>query len=110
MTSGGELAYQQLCGEITAEFNDCSKQVILPRLLEYFSMLSFIAQYMSLSCNLQVLEMESLLMMPDLSRDDLANLLKAVQAQEKQKLHLVIDSSYSFWAILQVYFSKRQTV
>ncbi|OAY73002.1 uncharacterized protein LOC109723753 [Ananas comosus] len=61
MTSGGELAYQQLCGEITAEFNDCSKQV---------------------------LEMESLLLMPDLSRDDLANLLKAVQAQEKRKLHL----------------------
>lgn len=38
---------------------------------------------------LQVLEMESLLLMPDLSRGDLADLLKAVQAQEKQKLHLV---------------------
>lgn len=27
MKSGGELAYQQLCSEITVEFNDCSKQV-----------------------------------------------------------------------------------
>lgn len=27
MASGGEIAYQQLCGEITGEFNDCSKQV-----------------------------------------------------------------------------------
>jgi hypothetical protein len=27
MAYGGELAYQQLCGNITAEFNDCSKQV-----------------------------------------------------------------------------------
>lgn len=27
MVSGGELAYQQLCSEITQEFNDCSKQV-----------------------------------------------------------------------------------
>lgn len=27
LVSGGEVAYQQLCGEITAEFNDCSKQV-----------------------------------------------------------------------------------
>ncbi|XP_010907489.1 uncharacterized protein [Elaeis guineensis] len=61
MTNGGELAYQNLCGEITAEFNDCSKQV---------------------------LEMESLLLMPDLYRDDLAGLLRAVQEQEKQKLHL----------------------
>ncbi|KDO42412.1 hypothetical protein CISIN_1g0386971mg, partial [Citrus sinensis] len=26
MISGGELAYQQLCSEITSEFNDCSKQ------------------------------------------------------------------------------------
>ncbi|XP_038978071.1 uncharacterized protein LOC120108519 [Phoenix dactylifera] len=61
MTNGGELSYQQLCGEITVEFNDCSKQV---------------------------LEMESLLLMPDLCRDDLAGLLRDVQAQEKQKLHL----------------------
>lgn len=29
MVSGGELAYQQLCSEITVEFNDCSKQVLL---------------------------------------------------------------------------------
>ncbi|CAL9171870.1 unnamed protein product [Musa hybrid cultivar] len=61
MSNGGELAYQQLCKEITVEFNDCSKEV---------------------------LEMESLLLMPDLSRGDLADLLKAVQAQERQKLHL----------------------
>uniref|UniRef100_A0A2C9V546 Uncharacterized protein n=1 Tax=Manihot esculenta TaxID=3983 RepID=A0A2C9V546_MANES len=27
MVSGGELAYQQLCSEVTLEFNDCSKQV-----------------------------------------------------------------------------------
>ncbi|XP_074568258.1 uncharacterized protein LOC141824824 [Curcuma longa] len=60
LSNGGELAFQQLCKEITVEFNDCSKQV---------------------------LEMESLLKMPDLSREDLAALLKAVQAQEKQKLH-----------------------
>ncbi|KAJ8500443.1 hypothetical protein OPV22_010995 [Ensete ventricosum] len=63
MSNGGELAYQQLCKEVTVEFNDCSKEV---------------------------LEMESLLLMPDLSRGDLADLLKAVQAQEKQKLHLIV--------------------
>lgn len=27
MASGGDSAYQQLCSEITVEFNDCSKQV-----------------------------------------------------------------------------------
>ncbi|KAK9265485.1 hypothetical protein L1049_025248 [Liquidambar formosana] len=61
MLSGGDLAYQQLCSEITVEFNDCSKQV---------------------------LEMESLFLNPDYHRDDLARLLRDVQAQEKQKLHL----------------------
>ncbi|KAG8645434.1 uncharacterized protein LOC110623911 isoform X1 [Manihot esculenta] len=61
MVSGGELAYQQLCSEVTLEFNDCSKQV---------------------------LEMESLFLNPDCSRVDLAQLLRAVQTQEKQKLHL----------------------
>uniref|UniRef100_A0A2N9FHX6 Uncharacterized protein n=1 Tax=Fagus sylvatica TaxID=28930 RepID=A0A2N9FHX6_FAGSY len=61
MVSGGELPYQQLCSEITQEFNDCSKQV---------------------------LEMESLFMNPDYGRTDLAQLLRAVQEQEKQKLHL----------------------
>ncbi|XP_043817224.1 uncharacterized protein LOC110623911 isoform X2 [Manihot esculenta] len=60
-SSGGELAYQQLCSEVTLEFNDCSKQV---------------------------LEMESLFLNPDCSRVDLAQLLRAVQTQEKQKLHL----------------------
>ncbi|XVF00090.1 hypothetical protein REPUB_Repub03eG0255800 [Reevesia pubescens] len=61
MNSGGELAYQKLCSEITVEFNDCSKQV---------------------------LEMESLFLNPDYCRVDLAQLLRAVQTQEKQKLHL----------------------
>ncbi|XWS08200.1 hypothetical protein CRYUN_Cryun41cG0059300 [Craigia yunnanensis] len=61
MNSGGELAYQQLCSEITIEFNDCSKQV---------------------------LEMESLFLNPDYCRVDLAQLLRAIQTQEKQKLHL----------------------
>ncbi|XP_035541244.1 uncharacterized protein LOC109020884 [Juglans regia] len=61
MDSGRELAYQQLCSEITVEFNDYSKQV---------------------------LEMASLLLNPYLCRVDLAQLLKVVQEQEKQKLHL----------------------
>ncbi|XP_052487884.1 uncharacterized protein LOC128031908 isoform X2 [Gossypium raimondii] len=52
MKSGGELAYQQLCSEIT------------------------------------VLEMESLFLNPDYCRVDLAELLRAIQTQEKQKLHL----------------------
>lgn len=38
---------------------------------------------------MQVLELESLFLKPDCFRDDLAQLLRAVQAQEKQKLHLV---------------------
>ncbi|PKA61841.1 hypothetical protein AXF42_Ash008673 [Apostasia shenzhenica] len=38
--------------------------------------------------SLQVLEMESLFLMPDISRGDLSGLLKAVQEQEKKKLHL----------------------
>ncbi|XP_020250450.1 uncharacterized protein LOC109827839 isoform X2 [Asparagus officinalis] len=63
MAGGGEIAYQHLCGEITGEFNECSKQVI---------------------------EMESFLLRPDLCRGDLAELLKAVQAQEKQKLQLTV--------------------
>ncbi|XP_015579137.1 uncharacterized protein LOC8285981 [Ricinus communis] len=58
MVSGGELAYQQLCSEITLEFSDCSKQV---------------------------LEMEGLFQN---YRLDLAQLLRAVQTQEKHKLHL----------------------
>ncbi|KAL8555188.1 hypothetical protein ACS0TY_003122 [Phlomoides rotata] len=61
--SGGELAYQQLCSDITVEFNDCSKQV---------------------------LEMESLFVSPDCCREDLAGLLRSVQVQEKEKLHLTV--------------------
>ncbi|KAF8403480.1 hypothetical protein HHK36_011584 [Tetracentron sinense] len=63
MVSGVDSAYQQLCSEITIEFNDCSKQV---------------------------LEMESFFLNPDFCRDDLAHLLRAIQAQEKQKLHLTV--------------------
>ncbi|XP_057505017.1 uncharacterized protein LOC130788408 isoform X2 [Actinidia eriantha] len=59
--SRGESAYQKLCSEIAIEFNECSKQV---------------------------LEMESLFLSPDCFRDDLAHLLRAIQAQEKQKLQL----------------------
>lgn len=88
------MAYQRLCGEITGEFNDCSKQVC------YFSfkeniiqcVLNCMGMYLNLNLWFQVLEMESLLLMPDLCRVDLAELLKAVQVQEKQKLHLVTCS------------------
>lgn len=38
---------------------------------------------------LQVLEMISLLSMPEFCRNDLADILKDVQAHEKEKLHLV---------------------
>ncbi|CAL5330498.1 unnamed protein product [Camellia sinensis] len=63
MVSGGESVYQQLCSEITVEFND------LPLLLK-------------------VLEMESLFLSPDCFRDDLAHLVRSIQVQEKQKLQL----------------------
>ncbi|XP_047939178.1 uncharacterized protein LOC125186777 [Salvia hispanica] len=59
--SGGELAFQQLCSEITLEFNDCSKQV---------------------------LEMESVFTSPAYCREDLAGLLRSVQVKEKEKLNL----------------------
>ncbi|KAM3348988.1 hypothetical protein ACQJBY_022268 [Aegilops geniculata] len=61
MANGGECAYQQLCGNVTAEFNDCSTQI---------------------------LEMVSLLSKPSFCRGDLANLLKDVQACERDKLQL----------------------
>ncbi|BFG20807.1 hypothetical protein CerSpe_070810 [Prunus speciosa] len=58
----GELAYQQVCSEVTVEFNECSKHV---------------------------LRIESLFLNdPDYGRVDLAHLLRAVQTQEKQKLNL----------------------
>ncbi|KAJ9542786.1 hypothetical protein OSB04_029292 [Centaurea solstitialis] len=60
-TDLGDSAYQQLCNEITVEFNDCSKQV---------------------------LELESIFLSPSYRRNDLASLLRSVQVQEKQKLHL----------------------
>jgi hypothetical protein len=44
--------------------------------------------------------MESLFLSPDYSRVDLAQLLRAVQAQEKQKLHLVC-LLYSLAIVLQ---------
>lgn len=53
---------------------------------------SFVNQadgYWSKLSLLQVLEMESLFLMPDILRIDLACLLKDVQEAEKQKLHLV---------------------
>ncbi|VAH60006.1 unnamed protein product [Triticum turgidum subsp. durum] len=61
MANGGECAYQQLCGNVTAEFNDCSTQI---------------------------LEMVFLLSKPIFCRGDLANLLKDVQACERDKLQL----------------------
>lgn len=63
MVSGSESAYQQLCSEITVEFNDCSRQV---------------------------LDLESLFRSPDFFREDLACLLRSVQTQEKQKLQLTV--------------------
>uniref|UniRef100_A0A7C9DWL0 Uncharacterized protein n=1 Tax=Opuntia streptacantha TaxID=393608 RepID=A0A7C9DWL0_OPUST len=61
MVSGGESSYQQLCSEITVEFSNCSKEVR---------------------------DIESQFLKPSCFRDDLARLLRAVQEQEKQKLHL----------------------
>ncbi|XP_020517589.1 uncharacterized protein LOC18425242 isoform X2 [Amborella trichopoda] len=61
MVNGSDATYQQLCSEITVEFNDCSKQVV---------------------------ELESQFSNPYFCRGDLASILKAVQAQEKQKLHM----------------------
>ncbi|KAL1201411.1 hypothetical protein V5N11_002618 [Cardamine amara subsp. amara] len=61
--SGAEALYQKLCSEITAEFNECSKQVR---------------------------EMESLFLNPEVGRADLAQLLSDIQTQEKQKLHLTV--------------------
>ncbi|TMX04807.1 hypothetical protein EJD97_004628 [Solanum chilense] len=61
MASGVESTYQQLCSEITAEFNDCSKQV---------------------------LEMESQFLTAHCFREDLSLLLRSVQNQEKMKLQL----------------------
>ncbi|XP_062091631.1 uncharacterized protein LOC133797665 [Humulus lupulus] len=63
MISGNELVYQQLCSDITLEFNNCSKQVI---------------------------EMESLFQNSEYDRVDLAKLLRSVQEQEKQKLNLTV--------------------
>ncbi|KAM6584072.1 hypothetical protein CsatB_011074 [Cannabis sativa] len=63
MISGNELVYQQLCSDITLEFNNCSKQVI---------------------------EIESLFKNSEYDRVDLAKLLRAVQEQEKQKLNLTV--------------------
>ncbi|KAK7373163.1 hypothetical protein VNO80_06561 [Phaseolus coccineus] len=63
MANGGELAYKQLCSEMTIEFNECSKKV---------------------------LEMEGLFRSSDYCREDLAQLLRAVQDQEKQNLLLTV--------------------
>ena len=95
MVSGGESAYQQLCSEIAVEFNECSKQVQHMLIVSVFWLLFFFLR--KRNCFLsevfpalpQVLEMESLFLNPDYGRDDLAHLLRSVQNQEKQKLHLV---------------------
>ncbi|KAL8162049.1 hypothetical protein V2J09_013538 [Rumex salicifolius] len=50
MISGSESTYQQLCSEITSEFNDCSKQVR---------------------------ELEAQFLKPDCLREDLASLLRS---------------------------------
>ncbi|KAI7734503.1 hypothetical protein M8C21_026200 [Ambrosia artemisiifolia] len=60
-TELGDSAFQQLCREITVQFNDCSKEV---------------------------LALESAFLSPTYCRNDLASLLRSVQVQEKQKLHL----------------------
>lgn len=62
LRTGADRAYQQICSQITTEFNDCSKQVI---------------------------EMESILGGSDYCREDLVHLLKTVQVHEKQKLRMV---------------------
>lgn len=91
MSNGVEAAYQQLCGEITQEFNDCSKQVLISAFFFhfFFVLLMYIEDSFCMGNVKQVIDLESMLMLPDVRRADLANLLKAVQAQEKQKLHLV---------------------
>lgn len=93
MVSGLDPAYQQICSEITAEFSDCSKQVgllfsIISINLPLIHKMAFKPVSISLYL-VQVLEMESLFLRPDCSRDDLALLLRSVQIQEKQKLNLV---------------------
>jgi hypothetical protein len=85
MSNGGELAYQQLCGSITAEFNACSKQVSSIHLILSLSRKMAVSNFLCV----QVIEMISLLSMPEFSRADLADLLKIVQSHEKEKLQLV---------------------
>ncbi|KAI3926864.1 hypothetical protein MKX01_032779 [Papaver californicum] len=63
MGGGTEAGYQQVCREITEEFNECSKQV---------------------------LKLEALFLNAGCCRDDLASLLRSVQAHEKQKLQLTV--------------------
>ncbi|XP_024534976.1 uncharacterized protein LOC9630709 [Selaginella moellendorffii] len=61
LRSNAELAYKELCGRVTVEFNECSRQV---------------------------LEIEAALRDPACSREDLAVLLQAVQSHEKKKLQM----------------------
>lgn len=104
MASGSDAAYQQLCSEITVEFNDCSKQVTSCSSI-IFSFASFTTGLQGHMSNIssqiaQVLEMESLFMSPEYGREDLAHLLRSVQIKEKQKLNLVPLSSYSLASVL----------
>uniref|UniRef100_A0A7I4A3A6 Uncharacterized protein n=1 Tax=Physcomitrium patens TaxID=3218 RepID=A0A7I4A3A6_PHYPA len=61
LKSGSELSFQQLCGRITTDFNDCSRQVI---------------------------DIQAALRGPEIARQDLADILQDVQAQEKQNLKM----------------------
>ncbi|CAM6082814.1 unnamed protein product [Calypogeia fissa] len=56
-----EAPYREVCSQVTTSFSECSKQV---------------------------LEIEAALRAPSNDRPDLAAVLQAVQAQEKQKLHM----------------------
>ncbi|EFJ37396.1 hypothetical protein SELMODRAFT_403688 [Selaginella moellendorffii] len=69
LRSNAELAYKELCGRVTVEFNECSRQAINPSIHK-------------------VLEIEAALRDPACSREDLAVLLQAVQSHEKKKLQM----------------------
>lgn len=93
MESGAEAIYQKLCSEITAEFNECSKQVriFIWVLLSLIDCLHNAVKDRAFDDDnaMQVREMESQFLTPEVGRADLAQLLGNIQTQEKQKLHLV---------------------
>ncbi|CAM6122789.1 unnamed protein product [Calypogeia fissa] len=61
LKTNAEASYQDICNQVTGSFSECSKQV---------------------------LEIEAALRAPGHDRPDLAAVLQAVQAQEKQKLQM----------------------